>query len=182
MEAAPRSGEFYKCDRILNMLKPQKQGLIGRIADYLMMPVMYILQGNIREIPQRTHRWNNRHLSREDIGTFDPGMTLSVEGDREALSRWFGPIPLFHMVIFGGWKKFVVIKPKVSQSSWFVGWVVSDAFGVSCIPLTSEVRLGLGPEPAQYFAVDADGRQIDIDIVGYGSIGKAAEFSKVPLL
>jgi hypothetical protein len=109
-------------------------------------------------------------------------MTESVVGDKEALSRWLGPIPLFHMVIFGGWKKFVVLQPKVPQKKWFVGWVVSDAFGLSQISLDGMVRLGLGPEPAQYFAVDTEGRQIDIDIVGYGSIGKAGEFAKVPLL
>ncbi|MEY2665719.1 MAG: hypothetical protein RLZZ480_824 [Candidatus Parcubacteria bacterium] len=164
------------------MLKPRKQGVIGKIADYLMIPVMYFLQGNLREAPQRTHRWNNLHLQGDEVNGFDADMTVSVEGDKNALSRWLGPIPLFHMVIFGGWKEFVVIKPHVPQKEWFVGWVVSDALGVSKIPLHGSVRLGLGPEPAQYFGVDADGRQIDIDIVGYGTIGKAGEFAKIPLL
>jgi hypothetical protein len=164
------------------MIQLRKQGLVGRTVDYLMVPIMYLLQGNFHEVPQRTHRWNNQHLKSEDVTDFDADMTLSVEGDATALGRWFGPIPLFHMMIFGGWKKFVVIKPTVPQSEWFVGWVVSDAFGVSQIPIRDAVRLGLGPEPAQYFAVDQEGRQIDIDIVGYGEIGVAGEFSRVPLL
>jgi hypothetical protein len=166
----------------MSFFKPKPQGIVGRIADFAMLPVMYMLQGNFRESPQRTHRWNNLHLNNADINIFHAGMTESVAGDPEALSRWFGPIPLFHMVIFGGWKKFVVLQPKILQTEWFVGWVVGDAFGLSQVPLDGRVRLGIGPQPAQYFGVDSTGRQIDIDIVSYGSIGKAGEFAKVPLL
>jgi len=91
-------------------------------------------------------------------------------------------VPHFHMPIFGGWKTFVVIKPKIPQSTWYVGWVIGDFMGLSKIPLVDQVRLCRGPLPLQFFAVDSVGRQIDIDIVGYGSIGKAGEFAKVPLL
>lgn len=166
----------------MSFFKPKPQQIFGRIADYVMTPVMYLLQGTVRELPQRTHRWNNMHLKNSDILSFNADKTESVVGDETATARWFGPIPLFHMVIFGGWKKFVVIAPRTPQKEWFVGWVVSDAFGLSKIPLTGSVRLGLGPQPAQYFGVDTDGRQIDIDVVGYGSIGHAGDFANVPLL
>lgn len=164
------------------MLKPQRQGIIGKIADYLMTPIMYVLQGNFREVPQRTHRWNNMHLKNKDISGLDAVLVETVPADERTSSWWIGPIPHFHMPILGGWKRFVVLAPKEPQEEWFVGWVLSDALGLSKIPLTHSVRLGIGPLPLQFFAVDAHGRQIDIDIVGYGEIGKAGQFSKVPLL
>lgn len=164
------------------MLKPKPQRTIGRVADYLMMPIMYLLQGTFREIPQRTHRWNNQHLKLQEISSFSADKIETVPADQDSSSWWVGPIPHFHMPIFGGWKKFVVLEPKESQTVWHVGWLLSDACGLSRIPLKGKVRLGIGPLPLQFFGVDADGRQIDIDIVGYGSIGKAGEFAKVPLL
>jgi len=164
------------------MLKPKRQGLVGLIADYLMMPVMYILQGNFKEIPQRTHRWNNVHLRVDDIISLEADKIETIAADTTSSSWWVGPIPHFHMPIFGGWKKFVVIQPKESQKEWFVGWVLGDFMGLSKIPLKRNVRLCLGPLPLQFFGVDSDGRQIDIDIVGYGAIGKAGEFARVPLL
>lgn len=156
--------------------------MVGRVADYLMLPVMYLLQGNFRESPQRTHRWNNSHLKIEDLNLFDADKVESVAADEASSTWWIGPLPHFHMPIFGGWKRFVVVEPKESQNEWYVGWLLSDALGLSKIPLKGKVRLGIGPLPLQFFGVDSDGRQIDIDIVGYGSIGKAGEFAKVPLL
>lgn len=166
----------------MSFFKPKPQGSIGRMADYAMLPIMYVLQGNFRESPQRTHRWNNLHLSNRDIDHLSADKIETVAADKESTSWWIGPIPHFHMPIFGGWNKFVIIEPKVPQKIWFVGWVLSDTCGISKIPLTSKVRLGIGPLPLQFFGVDFEGRQIDIDIVGYGMIGKAGEFAKVPLL
>ena len=166
----------------MNFLKPIPQGIVGRTADYLMLPVMYLLQGTLKESPQRTHRWNNLHLKNTDIEFFDADKTESVPGDSAAYRRWLGPLPLFHMVIFGGWKKFVVVEPREAPIMWHVGWVAGDAFGLSKIPINGKVRLGIGPGPAQYFGVDTNGRQIDIAIVGFGEIGKANEFAKIPLL
>lgn len=147
-----------------------------------MVPIMYLLQGNVREVPQQTHFWNNNHLGNIDAFGLDADLFETVRSDPQATRRWFGPVPLFHMAIFGGWKQFVVVTPKEKPEKWFVGWIVGDAFGLSKIPLSGPVRLGIGQAPAQFFGVTMDGRQIDIDIVGYGTIGKAGEFALLPLL
>lgn len=160
----------------------KKQGFLGKIFDYLFIPVMYLLQGNFREVPQRTHRWNNVHLQNFDISNLIAEKIEIVEGQPGAHQRWLGPIPLFHMPVFGGWKKFVVLKPKVDIDEWYIGWVAFDALGYSKIPLKDSVRMGLGPRQAQFFGLDKDGNQIDVDVVGHGFIGKAREFSKIPLL
>ena len=166
----------------MSLLRPRQQGTLGRIADFSMVPIMYLLQGNVSEVPQRTHFWNNLHLKNVDAFGFDAALFETVSSDPSATRRWLGPLPLFHMAIFGGWKQFVVVVPKEKQETWFVGWIAGDAFGLSQIPLVGPVRLGVGPAQAQFFGITIDGRQIDIDIVGYGSIGKAGKFAKIPLL
>lgn len=166
----------------MSLLRPIQEGIAGRIADSLMMPIMYLLQGNVSEVPQRTHFWNNLHLKNTDAFGLDATMFETVSSDPRATRRWLGPLPLFHMAIFGGWEQFVVLTPKIHKETWFVGWIAGDAFGLSKIPLTGSVRLGIGPAQAQFFGVTIDGRQIDIDIVGYGTIGKAGKFAKIPLL
>lgn len=160
----------------------QTQGVIGRMADYLMVPIMYFLQGNISESPQRTHRWNNQHLRNMQIADLHADKIEIVPGVPGAHRRWLGPIPLFHMPLFGGWKKFVVLQPKLEIPEWYVGWIAFDTLGVSKVPLSGPVRLGVGPRQAQFFGVNHEGEQIDIDVIGEGYIGQAGEFSKIPLL
>lgn len=158
------------------------QGVWGKIADRAMMPLMYLLQGNISESPQRTHRWNNQHLQNYQISDLQADKIEIVAGDTGAHRRWFGPIPLFHMPVFGGWKKFVILQPKMPAKEWYIGWVAFDALGVSMIPLQGPVRVGIGPRQAQFFGLNQSGQQIDIDVVGEGIIGQAGEFSHIPLL
>ena len=161
---------------------PTKQGVIGRMADYLMLPVMYLLQGNFNEIPQRTHRWNNQHLNNHTIKHLHANMIEIIQGVPGEYRRWFVPIPLYHMPIIGGWKKFVVLQPKKDIGEWYVGWVAFDALGLSKIPINGSVRTGIGPRQAQFFGLTNDGCQIDIDVVCDGESGKAGEFAKIPLL
>lgn len=159
-----------------------KQGFIGKLGDTIMIPVMYLLQGNLNEVPQRTHRWNNMHLAAIDVQNFDADLVINAPADTSSVRRWFCPIPIFHMPILGGWKKFVVIEPVENIRDWHIGWLVSDAFGLSKIPIEKSARLGIGPAPAQYFGVDSEGNQIAIKFVGEGEIGRAGEFAKIPLL
>ncbi len=87
------------------------------------------------------------------------------------------------MPILGGWGSLVVLTPHDPETrEWFVGWVTHDAIGISRIPLTGQVRLLRGPNEVTFFGVDPEGQQIDIDIVGYGNIGRAGRYAKVPLL
>lgn len=161
---------------------PKKQGLCGYVADLLMMPVMYALQGNFREKPQRTHRWNNIHLKNNAITDLHADHLVIVPGDVAAHRRWLGPIPLFHMPIFGGWKKFVVIEPVDVVDEWFIGWVAFDALGLSKIQITGPVRLGIGPRQAHFFGLAKNGEQLRLKVVGEGEIGVAAEYSTILLL
>lgn len=159
-----------------------RQGAVGRMADWLMTPVMYALQGNFSEQPQRTHRWNNQHLCNFDISHLRAHDIVIVEGDIGANKRWLGPLPLFHMPVFGGWSKFVVLEPSIPVTEWYVGWVAFDALGVSMIPLNGPVRLGIGPRQAQFFALNANGEQLPLAVIGEGRVGQAGQFKDVPFL
>lgn len=163
------------------MIEIKKQKFLGRVADYVMLPIMYLLQGTFKESPQRTHRWNNMHLKNVEVTTLESDKILFFDGDTSAHRRWFGPIPLFHMPIFGGWKKFGVIKPVEEIDEWFIGWIAFDALGLSQIPLKNKVRIGLGPRQAEYFGLDREGHQIEIEVAGEGYVGQAGEFANVPL-
>jgi hypothetical protein len=164
------------------MIPIKKQGRLGYIGDLIMMPLMYALQGTCAETPQRTHRWNNQHLSRVVVSGFDMSKTEEVAADQSAARRWVGPLPIFHIPVLGGWRKFVVLKPRSYEGEWFVGWVTGDAIGVSNIPLSGMVRLLQGPLPGVFFGVTGEGVQIDIDIIDYGEVGQARQYAKVPLL
>ena len=166
----------------MSPLKLKDQSIVSRIGDILMLPLMYLLQMNISEVPQQTHYWNNTKMSSENIADFEADYMVTATGVEGAVKRWFGPLPIFHMPIIGGWSEFIVIESMEQKSEWYIGWLPFDTIGISQIPLTDKVRVLLGPRPVQFFGVDAHGRQIPIKISGKGTVGKAGDYSKIPLL
>lgn len=158
------------------------QGLASRIADYLMMPLMYFLQGTLREVPQRTHRWNNQKFKNNELSFLTSEKMFTVAGDSSAFRRWWGPLPIFHIPLLGGWSKFVVLET-TQDEPWFIGWLTGDTLGVSKIPLRGPVRVLVGSGPAQFFALRLiDGVQLELKSGGHGRVGNAGEFGKIPLL
>ena len=170
------------------MLKIKPQGLVGWLADMLMIPFMYILQGTLAESPQQTHRWNNVKIWdwRRRHTILQKFFFIAFHGDAKARkSLLFGFIPLFHMPVFGGWRTFVVLEPVCYDGVWFVGWHPadgSDLIGISRVPLYGQVRLTIGPDEVSFFAINVDGNPIELRQVGKGKIGQAGTFAKVPLL
>ena len=166
------------------MLKIQhrEQSLLSKIGDWLMLPLMYLLQGTLREIPQRTHRWNNTKHKAADMTFLRGEMMVNESADMDAKQRWIGPLPLFHMPIIGGWNEFVVLEPIVKQDIWFVGWVAGDAIGISQIQLQDKVRVLRGQSTVQFFGINEHGEQIHLQKVGDGIVGNSKQFGSIPLL
>ncbi len=165
------------------MLNIQLQGNAGRLADRLMLPLMYLLQGTLKESPQRTHRWNNRKLTKLEVDLLERSLMFTCKGDATASRRSWNKIPLFHMPIFGGWRRFVVLRPVEFCSNWHVGWIASDdTAGVSLVPIKDQIRVTLGTSSVSFFGINAKGQQIQLEMVGAGTIGKADMFAKIPLL
>ena len=149
------------------------QGVISRIADVLMQPVMSLLQGNWSEIPQRTHYWNNQKFFTGELDWLDSTKMVVVPGDPFAKTRrrkW-GFISNFHMPRFGGWKQYVVLGQTAGTAKWYIGWMTDDVHGVSCVSLSTPVRVLRGPEECRFFGINSSGQRIPLELIGSGTIG-----------
>lgn len=152
-----------------------------KLADFLMTPVMYLLAGTFSEKPQQTHKWNNKKLSKKEIGEIDKKMTQKVTGTDSKTIKNSGI--RFHCPIFGGWREYVVfcpIDPEVNE--WYIGWHCKEVTGISRINISGSVRVLVGSKECFFFGVSMQGNQIPIYIIGKGKIGKKSPFSKLPLV
>ncbi len=159
-------------------------GALGRFADWLMRPLMYLAAGTVWEEPQTTHRWNNRKLSDHEVCGLDTELLLVIEGDPTAGIRWFlGFIPRFHIPVWGGWRRYAVIEPEVYTGTdvWYLGWVGEDIAKLSRIPNVGAVRTLRGPRPMNVFGVNAAGVQIPLTYTDAGIIGEGGPYTHLPL-
>jgi|SRR6185369_2206664 len=154
-------------------------GWRARTADFLMTPIMYLAAGTFRESPQRTHRWNNKKLTRDEAKQLDPlqmAFCLGVSGaiPKNGLR--------FHIPILGGSRDYVVLNPKTSEE-WYVGWKSDHSNGISRIRLRGPVRMLLGMGCVSFFAVSAEFPfQVPLEKMGQGRIGENGQYSHIPLL
>ena len=88
----------------------------------------------------------------------------------------------FHLPVLGGWRQYVVLEPEDTQD-WYVGWILSDAIGISRIKLIGPVRLLIGPDDVSFFGINGkDYGQIPIRKIGEGRIGSGGSYAQMPLL
>jgi hypothetical protein len=88
-----------------------------------------------------------------------------------------------HVTIFGGWKPYVVIRPKNIEEKWHVGWRAGNVHGVSRIVLRGPVRMLIGPGDVWFFGVrEMSDQQIEIMKIGTGEIGDHGPHSQTILL
>ena len=161
----------------------QPLGWLARIADILMVPLMYLMAGPLNEVPQRTHRWNNTKLSAEIIKDLSDSYVIYCKGDDRAVGR-NGLLDLrFHLPIIGGWKQYVVLCPFDANQDWYIGWRSTIDAGVSRIKLRGPVRMLLGPGDVTFFGLNAEtSEQINIKETGRGCVGDKGPYSQIPLL
>jgi len=157
-------------------------GWLAKLADILMIPLMYLISGTFKEVPQRGHRWNNVRLSQTDVVNLDESIIVHCTSikDKVIHSRW---IFLFHIPILGGWRNYVVLEPEKQGRDWHVGYINNNIIGVSRIRLTGRVRMLVGHGDVSFYGVDAECyKQISIREIGTGRIGKGGKFAKEKLL
>jgi hypothetical protein len=157
-------------------------GWLARLADWLMVPLMYLLSGTFKEVPQGGHRWNNLRLSRAVVENLDQAAMVHCPGinDKTFRSRW---LFLFHIPILGGWRNYVVLEPENPECVWHVGYIADDIVGVSRVRLLGRVRMLVGPGDVAFYGIDAETyQQIALKNVGKGRIGAGGEFAKEKLL
>ncbi len=157
----------------------KRLGLLPLIGDLLMFPLMWAFV-SLKGLPQRTHLWNIRNFSPGERNRINQHMTATFPGNPRAQKR--GKIRAHLPIWLGGWDEYVVVAPGDHNQQWYVGWMAGDNFaGMSLIPLCGPVRVLIGPGPVGFFALDEDGKQIQIHTLGRGNISKLGKFSRFPL-
>lgn len=155
---------------------------LAKLADILMVPLMYLISGTLKEVPQQGHRWNSVRLSQSDVDGLDKSIMVHCFGisDKVIHSRW---IFLFHIPILGGWRNYVVLEPEKPGRDWYIGYQTNDIIGVSRIRLTGRVRMLIGHGDVSFYGIDAEyHEQIAIREIGRGRIGEGGKFAKEKLL
>jgi hypothetical protein len=147
-----------------------------------MVPLMCLGSGTFKEVPQRTHRWNNRRLSNQEVAILYSRYFVFAEADSQAISRkgWWDV--RFHLPILGGWNEYVVLAPESHDVPWHVGWVTEGGAGISRIPVSGCIWLLRGSESVNFFGVNPYGYQVGIRQVGCGRIGDGGPYSQTLLL
>ena len=155
-------------------------GWAAQLSDALLVPIMYLVSGTFSEAPQRTHRWNNIRLKKEDVETLDRALMVHCSGVPSAMRRIN---PIYHLQIFGGWRDYVVLSPTDTARPWRVGWITYDRIGVSRILLHSPARTLIGPADVSFFAIDGEtGEQLPLMKLATGRVGEGGTYMKTPLL
>ena len=161
----------------------QPLGWLARVVDMMLAPLMYLLSGTFREMPQQTHRWNNAKLPVGFTDGLSPNEVVVCDGDDQAVARKGSFDLRFHLPIIGGWKQYVVLRPLDPSQDWHIGWVSTTHAGVSRIKLRGPVRMLLGSGDTTFFALNAEtNQQIAIEEAGRGRIGDKGPHAQVPLL
>ena len=136
---------------------------------------MYALGGFKADSIQETHPWHPHRIDRELL---DLSITAEAPIDEEAINRLGF---LFHVPgIPGlGWRDYSVLQP--ADQPFYIGWSSIDAqdghhvdTAVHRLRVDSDrIRMLNGPssERTNFFAVNLDGDQVNLDIVDSGRLG-----------
>ena len=159
------------------MISIEKYSVLFKVADWLLSPVMRVISGAPLEAPQEVHNWNVQNISPKHKNEIKKEYSASISGSYKGyLGKSHGGVG-FHFPIFGAWKEYVVFKAE-TEKSWHLGWIVEgmkkDYFQVCKLILHTPNARALKPAEGVsvlFFALDENGKQIALSIVGEGIIG-----------
>lgn len=143
-------------------MKPPKLNIIFRLFDFALIPLMWILGGFTFPL-QETHAWHGVNWNWKGV----KGLVIK-ETDKKAKFGHDDPLGLFHMPIFGGLTKYVVIQANGFDKFWHVGWPKQ----VSNLPIKqNRIMLLTGKEGTTAYGLGDNGKILKLKIVGYGILG-----------
>lgn len=136
--------------------------IIFRLLDFLLFPFMRFL-GGFKFPVQETHPWHIKKCNWKDAR----GLVIK-EIDKKAKFGHESPLGLFHMPIFGGLTKYVVIEATGFKNYWNVGW---EEF-IHNLPIKeNRIMLLVGKKGLIAYGLGDNGRNLKLKIVGFGEIG-----------
>ncbi len=133
-----------------------------RILDYILYPLMIFLGGFIFPA-QESHPWNVKKWGwSERNGLQIKGMDKKAKFDHSA------PFGLYHMPIFGGLTKYVVIEAFGFDKYWYVGWTNN----IQSLKIKqNRIKLLTTKKGFTAYGLGDNGKSLKLKIVGYGELG-----------
>lgn len=162
------------------MIRIESVSIAWRIIDYLMSPIMWMLCGFVLELPQESHLW---HIQKFKTKQIDLKKCVVAKSDLETIfrTRGFKKLAIFHMQLFGGWNKYIILQNPNFNGHWNVGWHVVDkktgkleVNEIQKLKIYSDkIKLLKGhKDTVVYFlGINPDGSQIKPKIIDEGIIG-----------
>jgi len=143
------------------MIVPQLN-IIFRLIDFLLWPFMWIL-GGFRFPVQESHPWN---VKKWDWGG-KKGLKI-LRADKNAKFGHENVFGLYHMPIFGGLTKYVVIEATGFDKYWFVGWKGQIQ---SLRIKENKIMLLIGKNGFTAYGLGDNGMDLRLKTVGFGELG-----------
>jgi hypothetical protein len=122
---------------------------------------MYIL-GGFKFPVQETHAWHVKKYNWKKA----KGLVVK-ETDRIARFGHEAPLGLFHMPIFGGLTKYVVIEASGFSKYWNIGWEEN----LHLLPIKQKrIAMLVGKKGFITYGLGDNGKILKLKIVGYGNL------------
>lgn len=143
-------------------MKIRKINIVFRSIDFLLWPFMWILGGLVFPV-QETHAW---HVSKYDWKR-NKGLVIK-ERDKKARFGHQSPLGLFHVPIFGGLTKYVVIEAAGYDKYWNIGWENN----IHLLPIKqNRVAMLVGKNGFVSYGLGDNNKVLKLKIVGFGELG-----------
>lgn len=141
-----------------------KLNIVFRLLDYLLMPIMWCLGGFVLPI-QETHPWYVKKWEFRGEALHILGKDNMAMFGQSGISKYLG---LYHMPIFGGLRKYVVLENKNYRKYWNIGW--NGHIQILKI-YKPKIALLVGKEGYNTFAISDDSNETKLKVVGSGELG-----------
>lgn len=146
-----------------------------KIVDYILLPIMWVLCG-CRDL-QESHLW---HIQRFDCPFIQDSAGVTIVGDETSWAQE-RHLALFHMPIFGGWKKYITLEVQKFDNYWHVGWKVKyfdvkrrEKCEIQKLKIfNNQIRVLVGQKDStkMFFGLNSSGEIIPVKKVGKGVLG-----------
>lgn len=145
-------------------MKVPKLNFIFRLLDFLLWPFMWIL-GGFNFSVQETHPWHVKRFNWKKDGIKVKGDDTKAKFSQSGFSKYFG---LYHMPIFGGLRKYIVLENNNFKEYWNIGW--DNHIQILKI-YRSKIALLVGKEGYSAFAISDGKKEIKLKVIGFGVLG-----------
>lgn len=136
--------------------------IIFRLFDFVLWLFMWVL-GGFNFPVQETHMWHVKKYNWKN----QKGLIVK-KTDGKAKFGHEAPLGLFHMPIFGGLTKYVVIEANGFKKYWNVGW---EGF-IHKLPIKqNRIALLVGKYGFIAYGLGDNGKILKLKVVGYGNLG-----------